>query len=71
MVQSTYTTPVDGLLHIGKARPRRSPEYVEKFNLSLSDVPELLRMVTDEDLNFADPESTESWAPLHAWRSSH
>ncbi len=31
--------------------------------------PELIEMATDEELNRADPESLEVWAPLHAWRA--
>jgi hypothetical protein len=69
MVQSTYSAPVDALLRSGETRVKRWPNYMEKFNLSLADVPELLRMVVDEDLNFSDDKSSESWAPVHAWRA--
>jgi hypothetical protein len=37
--------------------------------LGAEQVPELIRMATDPALNWADGESAEVWAPLHAWRS--
>jgi hypothetical protein len=39
------------------------------LGLTEAHVPELIRMVQDEDLNWADSESDEVWAPLHAWRA--
>jgi hypothetical protein len=35
----------------------------------MDQVPELIRMALDEDLHWADTESAEVWAPLHAWRT--
>ncbi len=69
MVQTTYAAPVDALLSIGEPHGRRWPDYLDQFNLTTADIPELIRMATDSDLNWADSESLEVWASLHAWRS--
>ena len=39
------------------------------MGLTASDVPELVRMATDESLNDADSDSPQVWAPVHAWRA--
>jgi hypothetical protein len=69
MVQTTYAAPVDALLSIGEPHGRRWPDYLKQFNLTTTDIPELIRMATDSDLNWSESESLEVWAPLHAWRS--
>jgi hypothetical protein len=69
MVQTTYAAPVDALLSIGAPHGRRWPDYLDQFNLTTADIPALIRMATDSDLNWAESESLEVWAPLHAWRS--
>ncbi len=69
MVQTTYAAPVDALLSIGEPHGRRWPDYLDRFNWTAADIPELIRMATDSDLNWSDSESLEVWAPLHAWRS--
>jgi HEAT repeat protein len=64
-----YAPPVSELLSLGD--PRQRPGWVDYLALGLTEahVPELIRMVQDEDLNWADSESDEVWAPLHAWRA--
>jgi hypothetical protein len=69
MVQVTYTAPVDALLSIGEPHGTKWTDYLTQFNLTTADIPELIRMATDSDLNWAESESLEVWAPLHAWRS--
>lgn len=70
-----YTAPVKQLLEIGEVKPKSvaTPEkwidYVQEYQLSESDIPELIRMATDSELNNAEMESKEVWAPLHAWRA--
>jgi hypothetical protein len=64
-----YSPPVDKLLTYGDARSFREwPNYLE-LGLTRKHIPELIRMATDKDLNSADSESLEVWAPLHAWRA--
>lgn len=69
MVQTNYAAPVDALLSIGEPHGRRWPDYLTQFNLTAADTSELIRMATDSDLNWAESESLEVWAPVHAWRS--
>jgi hypothetical protein len=45
------------------------PHYPEKFGFTAEHIPELIRMATDSELNWADSDSLEVWAPIHAWRA--
>lgn len=68
---SDYTPPVDKLLTYGEAKsvvPDQWPNYPE-LGLKPEHIPDLIRMATDEKLNWADSESLEVWAPIHAWRA--
>lgn len=64
-----YDPPVSHLLSLGD--PRQKLRRVDYLALGLAEthVPDLVRMLQDEDLNWADSESDEVWAPLHAWRA--
>jgi HEAT repeat protein len=69
---TTYSSPVDRLLKLGaEAVGPGEPwsDYVAEIRLGEEHVPALLRMVADEGLNWADAESAEVWAPVHAWRA--
>ena len=62
-----YTPPVDRLLTYGDARNLiLQPDYLE-LGFEPEHIPELIRMATDARLNWADSESLEVWAPIHAW----
>jgi hypothetical protein len=65
-----YTHPVDRLLTLGEASGRTLdvPNF-EGLGLGHEHVGELVRMATDPELNYADSESAEVWAPTHAWRA--
>ena len=66
---TTYSSPVDKLLTYGDCRDFREwPDYLE-LGLTQEHIPELIRMGTDEELNWADSDSLEVWAPVHAWRA--
>lgn len=69
MVQTIYSAPVDALLSLGETHVHKWPDYLKQFNWAAADIPELIRMATDSELNWADSESLEVWAPVHAWRS--
>jgi hypothetical protein len=67
-----YQPPVDALLKLGEKHIRRQKHwqnYVKSFGFTDADIPELIRMALDPDLNTADTDSSEVWAPVHAWRS--
>lgn len=69
MMTSNYTEPVAQLLEYGD--PREHKEWPDYLSLGLTDehIPDLINMAIDEELNWADSESSEVWAPLHAWRT--
>ncbi|HYU76437.1 MAG TPA: hypothetical protein VEL31_27520 [Ktedonobacteraceae bacterium] len=69
--RTSYMPPVDQLLTYGEGKnslPENWPNYLE-LGLGPEHIPDLIRMATDEELNWADSESLEVWAPLHAWRA--
>ena len=64
-----YTDPVKGLITFGKCDQKGEwPDYL-KIGLTHEHVPELIRIVTDRKLLWADQNSVEVWAPVHAWRA--
>lgn len=69
MSKRNYPPPLDKLLTMGD--PRRFSEWPDYLELGLDPehVADLIRMATDKELNEADAESREVWAPLHAWRT--
>lgn len=50
-------------------KTERWPNYLEDVGFTAADVPELIRMATDSNLDNAEEDSLEVWAPVHAWRS--
>ncbi len=64
-----YPPPVDQLLALGDVRGDREWRDYPALSLGPEHVPDLIRMATDHDLNWADEESDAVWAPLHAWRA--
>jgi hypothetical protein len=68
-MSASYSSPVSELLTFGDCRDFREwPNYLG-LGLSSEHVPELIEMATDKELNWADSESLEVWAPVHAWRA--
>ena len=66
---SHYLAPLDKLLQFGD--PRRQSQWLDYISLGIGPehIPDLIRMVVDEDLRWSDSESKEVWANLHAWRA--
>ena len=65
----SYSSPVSELLTLGDCRDFREwPNYLD-LGVSSEHIPELIEMATDKELNWADSESLEVWAPVHAWRA--
>lgn len=70
MTLESYSHPVNQLLTFGDCfKIKNDTNYLEKFGFTPEDIPELIRMSVDPELNWADSESLEVWAPVHAWRS--
>jgi hypothetical protein len=70
----SYPAPLDTLLERGDDRgfsrdPAEWPDYVGELGLGPGHVPELARMVADDELNLAPTDDSRVWAPLHAWRA--
>ncbi len=68
---TSYQPPVDTLLTYGECQLGGSsdwPNYLE-LGLGPEHITDLIRMATDENLNGADSNSLEVWAPIHAWRA--
>jgi HEAT repeat protein len=64
-----YPPPVSELLTLGDPRQRLRRIDYHKIGLTEEHIPDLIRMLQDNDLHWADSEGTEVWAPLHAWRA--
>lgn len=67
-----YAPPVDRLLDYGYSPAgtvQSWPDYVGELGLSQADTPDLIRMMTDDNLHEGDPTKHEIWAPIHAWRT--
>jgi hypothetical protein len=68
-MSTSYSSPVSELLTVGDCRDFREwPNYLD-LGLGSEHVPELIEVATDNELNWADSESLEVWAPVHAWRA--
>ena len=68
----SYTPPLDKLLtytNIKGDNPLPGISYVETFGIGKDDIPELIRMATDEYLSGDDSNEFEFAAPLHAVRA--
>jgi hypothetical protein len=64
-----YSEPVSKLLTCGPVPWHSEPLDYRELGVSEEDIPELIRMSADKDLYWAESESDEVWAPIHAWRA--
>jgi hypothetical protein len=67
--KQTYTEPVSRLLELGDVRDEKEWRDYRALGLTEQDIPELSRMILDEELHWADSESAEVWSGVHAWRA--
>jgi len=66
----SYLPPVVSLLTYGNCHSYQDwPDYVTELGLGAEQIPELIRMATDRELNCANSNCAEVWAPVHAWRT--
>lgn len=64
-----YSEAVETLLTLGDVRGQKKWQDYGALGITQEDVLILLELMVDPDLNDADSETTEVWAPLHAWRA--
>ena len=71
MNTTTYPSPVDKLLTIGKPAVVNVEGWANYLELGLSpeNIPDLLRLLTDDELLKENEEKPESWGPFHALRA--
>ena len=64
-----YRKPVDVLLTLGDLQEsdHQWPDYSE-YGIDAEHIPDLIQLATDSELHWADSESLDVWAPIHAWR---
>ena len=68
-MNSNYTQPVATLLSYGERRYLKQwPDYLA-LGFTPEHIPELIRLATDAELHWAHSDSSEVWAPVHAWRA--
>jgi hypothetical protein len=69
MTNLDYHEPVSKLLTLGDGLGiHQWPDYLA-LGIGPEHVPELIRMMQDDELNQADSDRLEVWAPVHAWRA--
>jgi len=70
MSKYDYPPPVDKLLTYGECQGAHLKwiNYLE-LGYTSAHIPDLIRMATDDKLNWAELDSLEVWAPIHAWRA--
>lgn len=66
-----YQPPIDQLLHLGKPEICAPDKWQNYSDLGITEqhIKTLIEMLVDKNLNEADSESMEIWAPVHAWRA--
>ncbi|MBD2462150.1 PBS lyase [Oscillatoria sp. FACHB-1407] len=68
---STYQPPVAKLLSAGEvkhSKKERWKNYRQKYGLTEADIPELIRMMTDDQL-WNSEDIAEAYSAVHAWRA--
>ena len=63
-----YTPPVSGLLTLGRPEYLRTGIDYRALGFDAPHVPQLIRLLQDEELAFGDSETPEVYAQIHAWR---
>lgn len=66
--ERAYMPPVRALLRLGDPRELKKNATGKTLGIGREQIPDLIRMATDDTLNFADGDTPLVWAPLHAWR---
>ena len=68
MSSTQYSPPVSLLLALGEVATGSEWKDYAEHGLGPEHVPDLIRLATDMELNKAEMDRDEVWAPMHAWR---
>jgi len=68
-MECDYEPPLDELLTLGEVNLQGKWNDYAQLGVCEEHIPELVRMATDRKLHRADSESSQVWAPVHAWRA--
>jgi hypothetical protein len=70
-LSASYQPPVSNLLTFGEAEPflKDWSKYVQRLGFTSDHIPELIKLMMDEDLWFSAPDAVVGSATIHAWRS--
>ena len=61
---------IQTLLTLGDPGSKRNwPSYVEQYGFTLDDVPTLLMLYADEEINSMNSDRPEVWTQVHVWRT--
>ena len=67
--QQEYTPPVADLLTLGDVRGQSGWRDYLADGFTLAHVPELIAMIEDDDIYYADSDLPIVWSAIHAWRT--
>lgn len=60
---------IQSLLTLGQPENKRDwPDYQSQCDFNEKDIPALIDLYIDEEINAMDSDRPEVWAPVHAWR---
>ena len=65
----SYAPPVDQLLALGELKWGDPWLEYDELGITAAHVPELIRLLLDESVYWAEAGSAEVWATMHAWRA--
>ena len=68
-MKNEYTEPVSRLLEIGEIEMNHPWLDYREYEISSKDIPQLITMATDMELNWGDKDSKVVYAPVHAWHA--
>jgi hypothetical protein len=67
--EGLYPHPVNQLISLGDVRGKRGWIDYRSLGITSDHVPDLIKMLHDQELRWADSDTLEVWSPVHAWRA--
>ncbi len=67
-MKTSYLAPLDQLLTLGEPTGEKWQNYLE-LGFTEHHIADLIMIILDEELYYGNPEGSEIWAPVHAWRT--